>query len=46
MTPEDLGFIEGDLIEVINTGDGNWWNGILKRNKVKGSFPSNFVDYV
>lgn len=40
----DLGFVEGDIIEVLNTGDGNWWTGRLKRNKVMGSFPMNFVE--
>ncbi|KAK9478559.1 hypothetical protein V1514DRAFT_331002 [Lipomyces japonicus] len=40
----DLGFVEGDLIECLNLGDGQWWVGRLKRNyKVMGYFPSNFV---
>lgn len=42
----DLGFVEGDIIEVLNTGDGNWWTGKLKRNKVIGSFPCNFVEFL
>uniref|UniRef100_A0A060SX57 ARAD1A06534p n=1 Tax=Blastobotrys adeninivorans TaxID=409370 RepID=A0A060SX57_BLAAD len=42
----DLGFIEGDVIEVLNTGDGSWWMGRLKRNKMVGSFPSNFVELI
>lgn len=42
----DLGFVEGDIIEVLNTGDGNWWTGKLKRNKVVGSFPCNFVEFL
>lgn len=41
----DLGFMEGDLIECLNAGDGSWWMGRLWRDKrVKGLFPSNFVD--
>lgn len=40
---DDLGFIEGDIIEVDSFGDGNWWHGKLKRNKMTGNFPSNFV---
>ncbi|KAI1005407.1 hypothetical protein K3495_g2812 [Podosphaera aphanis] len=41
----DLGFIEGDLIECLNAGDGSWWMGRLWRDKrVKGFFPSNFVE--
>ncbi|KAF4633768.1 hypothetical protein G7Y89_g4341 [Cudoniella acicularis] len=41
----DLGFIEGDLIECLNAGDGSWWMGRLRRDKrVMGLFPSNFVE--
>lgn len=40
----DLGFIEGDLIECLNAGDGSWWVGRLFRDRrTVGSFPSNFV---
>ena len=40
----DLGFIEGDLIECLNAGDGSWWMGRLHRDKrAMGVFPSNFV---
>lgn len=42
----DLGFVEGDLVDVASTGDGDWWVGRLKRNKVTGSFPRNFVKFV
>ncbi|KAI4602066.1 cytokinesis protein 3 [Pestalotiopsis sp. 9143b] len=40
----DLGFVEGDLIECLNAGDGSWWTGRLRRNKTVGIFPSNFVE--
>ncbi|KAK7549307.1 hypothetical protein IWX46DRAFT_595639 [Phyllosticta citricarpa] len=41
----DLGFIEGDLIECLNAGDGKRWMGRLKRDKrVVGLFPANFVE--
>ena len=41
---KDLGFIEGDLIECLNAGDGSWWMGRLRRDKrMMGLFPSNFV---
>ena len=41
---KDLGFIEGDLIECLNAGDGSWWMGRLRRDKrAVGLFPSNFV---
>ncbi|KAF4953162.1 hypothetical protein FSARC_12456 [Fusarium sarcochroum] len=41
----DLGFIEGDLIECLNAGDGSWWTGRLYRDRrTVGAFPSNFVE--
>lgn len=41
---KDLGFIEGDLIEALNAGDGSWWMGRLRRDpRAIGLFPSNFV---
>ncbi|KAL7625050.1 hypothetical protein AAE478_004264 [Parahypoxylon ruwenzoriense] len=40
----DLGFVEGELIECLNAGDGSWWTGRLRRNKTVGVFPSNFVE--
>ncbi|KAG4438255.1 hypothetical protein IFR05_006283 [Cadophora sp. M221] len=44
-TKRDLGFIEGDLIECLNAGDGSWWMGRLFRDKrMLGHFPSNFVE--
>jgi len=42
----DLGFVQGDLIECLNAGDGQWWFGRLKRNKTMGVFPSNYVELV
>ncbi|KAK9452254.1 uncharacterized protein V1518DRAFT_410745 [Limtongia smithiae] len=39
----DLGFIEGDIIDCLNLGDGQWWLGKLRRNNVRGYFPCNFV---
>lgn len=43
-TKRDLGFVEGDLIECLNAGDGQWWMGRLRRNRQVGLFPSNFVE--
>lgn len=43
---QDLGFVEGDVIDVLNTGDGDWWTGKLVRTKQIGVFPRNFVVYV
>jgi hypothetical protein len=31
-TKRDLGFVEGDLIEALNAGDGLWWMGRLRRD--------------
>lgn len=43
-TDKDLGFVEGDLIECLNAGDGSWWMGRLRRDRrIMGLFPSNFV---
>jgi hypothetical protein len=43
-TKRDLGFVEGDLIEALNAGDGLWWMGRLRRDpRAIGMFPSNFV---
>ena len=43
-TSKDLGFVEGDLIECLNAGDGSWWTGRLRRDRRSvGVFPSNFV---
>lgn len=30
----------------MNTGDGNWWTGKLKRNKTVGLFPCNYVEFI
>ncbi|THC90142.1 hypothetical protein EYZ11_010396 [Aspergillus tanneri] len=44
-TNRDLGFVEGDLIECLNAGDGQWWMGRLRRDRrMMGLFPSNFVE--
>lgn len=40
-----MGFVEGDLIECLNAGDGQWWMGRLRRDRrMAGLFPSNFVE--
>lgn len=44
-TKKDLGFVEGDLIECLNAGDGQWWMGrLLRDRRMMGLFPSNFVE--
>ncbi|ODQ80677.1 hypothetical protein BABINDRAFT_160914 [Babjeviella inositovora NRRL Y-12698] len=42
----DLGFVEGDIIEVLSFVDDEWWMGKLKRNQLLGIFPSDFVTIV
>ena len=42
---KDLTFVEGDLIEALNSGDGSWWTGRLHRDpKALGWFQSTFVE--
>jgi len=40
---DDLGFKEGDLLEVTGTSEGNWWFAKSLSSKRKGFIPSNFV---
>ncbi|KAF8332343.1 uncharacterized protein EI90DRAFT_849078 [Cantharellus anzutake] len=42
--PGDLSFLEGDLIELLDFGDGNWWRGRL--GNAVGAFPRNYVERV
>ncbi|SSD58878.1 related to Cytokinesis protein 3 [Saccharomycodes ludwigii] len=41
----DLGFLEGDIIEVTKA-KGHWYYGKLLRNKKTGSFPANYVTVI
>ena len=41
--PEDLSFKKGDLMFIINTGDGDWWKARLKDSGREGYIPSNYV---
>ena len=44
-TPQEEGELEfkrGDIIEVIEKDDPNWWKGKLNNNE--GLFPSNYVE--
>ncbi|KAG7753916.1 hypothetical protein KL911_002392 [Ogataea haglerorum] len=41
---KDLGFIEGDIIEVSKTSsDGQWCYGVSLRTKLTGRFPTKFI---
>ena len=41
--PEDLDFKKGDLLEVVNSEDPNWWLTRHMRTQKEGFIPSNFV---
>ncbi|KAG1662933.1 Rho guanine nucleotide exchange factor 4 [Nymphon striatum] len=41
LDPEELAFKAGDLVEVVDTTDENWWWGIM--SKRCGWFPASFV---
>ncbi|CDK27715.1 unnamed protein product [Kuraishia capsulata CBS 1993] len=42
----DLGFLEGDIIDVTDVAESGWWYGQLLRNKMAGYFPSNYVKQI
>lgn len=42
----DLGFVEGDVVEVLSIVDDLWWMGRLMRNNLQGIFPADFVKVV
>ena len=45
-TDEDLSFKKGDLLEIMNDTQGDWWYARSKTNKtgkIEGYIPSNYV---
>lgn len=42
-TPEDLEFIKGDHLEILDNKSGDWWFARSKRTRQKGYIPSNYV---
>ncbi|XP_061460277.1 growth factor receptor-bound protein 2-like [Rhineura floridana] len=38
---DELGFLRGDIIEVLDESDPNWWKGACRRRM--GMFPHNYV---
>lgn len=42
-TDEDLSFKKGDVLEVINDTQGDWWYARSKTSKLEGYIPSNYV---
>ena len=41
-----LSFQQGDIIEVLTTLESGWWDGIHCDTKVRGWFPSNYVQQI
>uniref|UniRef100_A0ACB8FPE7 Uncharacterized protein n=1 Tax=Sphaerodactylus townsendi TaxID=933632 RepID=A0ACB8FPE7_9SAUR len=44
MEHDELGFSNGDIIEVLDNSDDSWWKGCLHGNF--GLFPANYVEPV
>ena len=42
-TDEDLSFRKGELLEIINDTQGDWWYARSKTSKAEGYIPSNYV---
>ncbi|XP_076440816.1 tyrosine-protein kinase Src42A-like isoform X2 [Babylonia areolata] len=42
-TAEDLSFRKGELLEIINDTQGDWWYARSKTTKAEGYIPSNYV---
>jgi len=40
----ELTFVEGDLIDLLEENESGWWRGRLQNNGKEGLFPSNFVE--
>ncbi|SCV69728.1 BQ2448_1122 [Microbotryum intermedium] len=38
-----ISFRAGDVIEVLSTLSSGWWDGVLCEHKIRGWFPSNYV---
>ena len=42
-TDEDLSFKKGDLLEILNDTQGDWWFARCRSTKQEGYIPSNYV---
>lgn len=42
-TSEDLSFKKGEILEIINNQDGDWWQARSLSTKREGFIPSNYV---
>lgn len=41
-----LSFRQGDIIEVLSTLASGWWDGVICDQKIRGWFPSNYVQKI
>ena len=41
-----LSFRQGEIIEVLSTLPSGWWDGVLCEQKIRGWFPSNYVQRI
>ena len=42
-TDEDLSFRKGEVLEILNDTQGDWWYARSKTSKLEGYIPSNYV---
>lgn len=42
-TVEDLSFKKGEILEIINDTQGDWWYASSRTTKLEGYIPSNYV---
>ena len=42
-TDEDLSFKKGEVLEILNDTQGDWWYARSKTTKAQGYIPSNYV---
>ncbi len=42
-TDEDLSFRKGEILEILNDTQGDWWYARSKTSKQEGYIPSNYV---
>lgn len=39
----ELGFVQGDLVQVLRVGDGGWWFARLQRTSEEGWVPGSYL---
>ena len=43
-TLEEISLTAGDVIAVLNTYSNGWWEGEILNTRIRGFFPSNYVE--